>query len=194
MGDKISILNLEIPFDSYVPLRPTIWLTAVKQASLSFFQRNKDPRAYIGNFWYFVEVWWNVWILTSRSYFFRFRPQGPAIGSKVTKNGIFETFCLKAFSVEKLEMPFLEYKSLNVSRRVSRNCFSNFYHIGCQSWENCAKMTILRIKVIIRKFKCHQKIPWVCFAGNDISNYGLIFNTYSAREQIIILMKNFNFF
>jgi hypothetical protein len=30
------------------------------------------------------------------------------------KNGIFETFCLKAFSVEKLEMPFLEYKSLNV--------------------------------------------------------------------------------
>ena len=52
--------------------------------------------------------------------FFRFRPQGPAIGSKVTKNGIFETFCLKAFSVEKLEMPFLEYKSLNVSRRGTR--------------------------------------------------------------------------
>jgi hypothetical protein len=45
-----SILNLEIPFDSYVSLRPTIWLTAVKQASLSFFQRNKDPGAYFGNF------------------------------------------------------------------------------------------------------------------------------------------------
>ena len=58
--------------------------------------------------------------------FFRFRFQGSAIGSKVTKNGIFETFCLKAFSVEKLEMPFLEYKSLNVSRRVSRSCFFKF--------------------------------------------------------------------
>jgi hypothetical protein len=44
-------------------------------------------------------------------------------------------------------------------------------------------MTILEIKVKIRKF-----------AGNDISNYGLIFNTHSAKDQIIILMKNFNFF
>jgi hypothetical protein len=72
--------------------------------------------------------------------------------------------------------------------------FLNFALIGCKSTKKCAKMTILKIKVIIRKFKCRQKIPWVLFAGNDISNYGLIFNTHSARDQIIILMKNLNFF
>jgi hypothetical protein len=42
------------------------------------------------------------------------------------------------------------------------------------------------MKVIIRKFKCHQKISWVRFAGNNISNYGLILNRNGARNQIII--------
>jgi hypothetical protein len=41
------IFDLAIPLDSSVPLPPTIWLTEVKHESLSFFQRNKDPRAYI---------------------------------------------------------------------------------------------------------------------------------------------------
>jgi hypothetical protein len=59
--------------------------------------------------------------------------------------------------------------------------------------KKCAKITILK-KVIIRKFKCHQKTPWVRFAGNDISNYGLILDTYGARDQNKILMKNFQFF
>jgi hypothetical protein len=43
--------------------------------------------------------------------------------------------------------------------------------------------------VIIRKFKCHQKIYWVWFAGHDISNYGLILNTYGARDKKKNLMK-----
>ena len=50
------------------------------------------------------------------------------------------------------------------------------------------------MKVRIRQFKCHQKIPWVRFAENDISNYGLISNRNGARDQKLILMKNFNFF
>jgi hypothetical protein len=45
-----SIFDLAIPLDSLVPLPPTIWLTTVKHESLSFFQRNKDPRAYIRKF------------------------------------------------------------------------------------------------------------------------------------------------
>ena len=47
---EISIIDLAIPLDNSVPLPPIIWLTAVKHESLSFFQRNKDPRAYIGKF------------------------------------------------------------------------------------------------------------------------------------------------
>jgi hypothetical protein len=31
-----------------------------------------------------------------------------------------------------------------------------------------AKSTILKMQVSIRKFKYHQKIPWLRFAGNDI--------------------------
>ena len=50
------------------------------------------------------------------------------------------------------------------------------------------------MKVRIRQFKSHQKIPWVRFAGNDISNYGLILNRNGARNQKIILMKKFIFF
>jgi hypothetical protein len=68
--------------------------------------------------------------------------------------------------------------------------FSNFGLIGCKSTKKFAKMTILKLKVIIRKFKCHQKILWVWFAGNNINNYGLILNTNGARDQNKILMKN----
>ena len=53
---------------------------------------------------------------------------------------------------------------------------------------------MLNMKMRIRKFKCHQKIPWVRFAGNDISNYGLILNRNGARDQKIIFMKNFILF
>ena len=65
-----SIFDLAIAFDSLVPLPPTIWLTAVKHESLSFFQRNKDPRAYIGKFWDSVRIQKIVWILVLSSCFF----------------------------------------------------------------------------------------------------------------------------
>ena len=73
-------------------------------------------------------------------------------------------------------------------------CCKYFFEFGCKSTKKCAKSTILNMKVRIRKFKCHQKIPWVRFAGNDISNYGLILNRNGARDQKIILMKKFIFF
>ena len=59
-------------------------------------------------------------------------------------------------------------------------------------WEvkKCAKSTILNIEVIIRKYKWHQKIPWVRFAVNFISNCGLILDTNGARDQNIIFIKN----
>ena len=50
-------LNIAIPFNNLVLLLSTIWLIAVKHASLNFFQFYKDPGAYIGKFWDFVEVW-----------------------------------------------------------------------------------------------------------------------------------------
>ena len=52
-------------------------------------------------------------------------------------------------------------------------------------------MTILNTKVIVRKYKCHQKISLVRFAGNDICNYGLISNNDGARDEN---MKNINCF
>jgi hypothetical protein len=51
-----STFDLTISFNNLVPLSPTIWLTAVKDESLSFFRRNKDPRAYIGKFLDLVRI------------------------------------------------------------------------------------------------------------------------------------------
>jgi hypothetical protein len=56
------------------------------------------------------------------------------------------------------------------------------------------EIKILNIKVKSRKHLCHQKIPWIRFAGNNISNYGLILNTNSARDQNEIFIKNSNCF
>jgi hypothetical protein len=68
-----SILELATQYITLVPLWPTIWLTAVKDASLGFFQRHNDPSGYIGNFWDLVRIWKIVWILVNGS-FFRFLP------------------------------------------------------------------------------------------------------------------------
>ena len=98
---RLKRLLIELPL--------TIWLTAVKYESLSFFQRNKDPRAYIGKFWDLVRIRKIVWILVNGSYFFRFLPQGSAIWLNMPKNGVFSTFWYKAFSVEMPETSFSEY-------------------------------------------------------------------------------------
>jgi hypothetical protein len=72
--------------------------------------------------------------------------------------------------------------------RIGRT-FLTLRLIGCKSTKKCAKSTILNMKVRIRKFKCHKKIPWVRFAGNDISNYGLILNTADSRKKLKFLIK-----
>jgi hypothetical protein len=70
----------------------------------------------------------------------------------------------------------------NVSYRIHAVLLIPYEYIFAQSWKKCAKSTILNMKVRIRKFKCHQKIPWIRFAGNDISNYCLILNRNGARD------------
>jgi hypothetical protein len=71
--------------------------------------------------------------------------------------------------------------------------FFNFGLIGCKSTKKCAKSTTLKVKVCIRKCKCHQKIPWAWFAENHIGNQGLISNRNGARDKKAILIKNFIF-
>ena len=61
----------------------------------------------------------------------------------------------------------------------------NFGLLSCKLTKKCAKSTILSIKVITSKYKCHQKIPWVQFAGNNISNYGL--NTADSIKKLEFL-------
>jgi hypothetical protein len=90
--------------------------------------------------------------------------------------------------VEVPETSFSEYYILNITNpRVGEHrmgsTYLNFGLIGCKSTKKCAKSKNLNKKVRIRKSKCHQKIPCLRFAGNDISNYGLIFNTADSRKK-----------
>jgi hypothetical protein len=100
----------------------------------------------------------------------------------VSNKGVFRRFD-KAFSVEMQETSFLEeaqgvlHITLVVVYRISA-------WLAVNRQKKCAKMTILKLLMT----------PWICFAGNYISNYGLILNTYGARDQNKILMKNFKFF
>jgi hypothetical protein len=84
------ILDLAIVFDSLVPLTPPTWLTAVKQDSLSFFQRNKDPRAYIEKCLRFNENPENCLNFSGWVLFFQFLSQSARIGSNVSKKGVFD--------------------------------------------------------------------------------------------------------
>jgi hypothetical protein len=137
-----------------------------------------------------VKLLKSVEISVTCFYFFLFLSQSAKIGSTVSKNGVFSTFWYKGFSVEMPETSFLEYRKLKVSHISVWLWFMNFGLIGCKSTNKCAKMK----RVTVGKYKCHQKIPWVWFGGTNISNFCLILNTYGARDQNIILMKNFNFF
>jgi hypothetical protein len=129
-----------------------------------------------------------------RSCFFDFCLRGEQSGRLCWKR-VFSTFLYKAFSVEMPETSFLKCNKPKGWWTANRKYFfSHFDLIGCESSKRCAKLTILKIKVMIRVYKWRQKIPWVQFAGNDISNYGLISNTHGARDQNIIFMKNSNFF
>jgi hypothetical protein len=64
--------------------------------------------------------------------------------------------------------------------------------------EHCQGIpVILNIKVEIRKYKSHQRISWVWFAGNDIINYNLILNTNCARDRniqyVFLNLRNENY-
>jgi hypothetical protein len=139
-------------------------------------------------------MWKIVWILVYRSCFFRFLPQGSAIQLNVPKKGVFRRFHKRLFLWKCKKRHFRNVTSPKGDEHRIESTFSNFDLISCKSTKKCAKSTILNIKVIIRKFKCHQTIPWVQFAETDISNYGLILNRNGARDEKIILMKKFNFF
>jgi hypothetical protein len=126
----------------------------------------------------------SVWILAAWFYIFNFCLRALQLGRMCRKRVIFRRFDISLFLWK-------------CQKRLTYHLgciFSNFGLIGCKSTKKCAKMTILKLKVIIRKFKCHQKIPWVWFAGKDINNYGLILNTNGARDQNKILMKNSKYF
>jgi hypothetical protein len=103
-----SIFDPAIPFDSLVPLLATIRLTAVKHESLSFFQRNKDPKAYVGKFWNLVRFQKIVWILVNRFFFFDFCLRGQQFGWMCQKKVFFRRFDKKAFSVKRQETLFSE--------------------------------------------------------------------------------------
>ena len=122
-----------------------------------------------------------VLILVNGSCFFRFLP------------GVFRGFDTRLFLWKCQKRHFRNVTSPKDDEHLAGSTFSNFDLIGCESTKKCEKSTILNIKVEIRKFKCHQNIPWVRLAGTDISNYGLILNRNGARDQKIIMMKKFNF-
>jgi hypothetical protein len=88
----------------------------------------------------------------NRFCFFRILPQG---------SGIWLNFDKKLFLWKCQKRQFQNVTSPRGDDYRIGRYFLNFALIGYKSTKKCAKMTILRIKVVIRKFKCHQKIPWV---------------------------------
>jgi hypothetical protein len=126
-----------------------------------------------------------VRILVNRFCFFRFLPQGSAIWLNVPKRVFFRRFDKRFFLWKCKKRHFRNVTSPKSGEHRIGRTFLNFRLIGCKSSKKCAKSTIVNTKVRIRNFKCHQKIPWVRFAGNDISNYGLILITNCARAQTV---------
>jgi hypothetical protein len=120
-------------------------------------------------------------------------PRESAIWLNVPQRVGFRRFDKWIFIWKCKKRHFRNVTSPRVGERRIGSTFSNFDLIGCKSTKKSAKSTILNMKVRIRKFKCQQTIPWIRFAENDISNYGLILNRNGARDQKIILMKKFNF-
>jgi hypothetical protein len=109
------------------------------------------------------------------------------------RKGYFRRFDKRLFLWKCKKRHFRNVTSPRCGEHRIGSTFSNFDLIDCKSTKKCAKSTILNMKVRIRKFKCHQKIPWIRLAGNDISNYGLILNKNRAKDQKIILMEKFIF-
>jgi hypothetical protein len=77
------------------------------------------------------------------------------------RKGVFRRFDKRLFLWKWKKRHFRNVTSPRSDEHRIGRTFLNFALIGCKSIKKCAKMTILKIKVIIRKFKCHQNIPWV---------------------------------
>jgi hypothetical protein len=90
-----------------------------------------------------------------------------------------QKFILKVLFLFRLISKQRNFRNVT-SPRGGEQDLASIFEFGCKSTKKCAKSTILNMKVRIRQFKCHQKIPWVRFVGNDISNYGLILNRNGA--------------
>jgi hypothetical protein len=146
-----SIFDLAIPFDSLVPIPPTIWLTAVKDKSLSFFQRNKDLRAYIGNFWGLVGIRKIFWILVNGSCFFDFYLRGQQSGWMCRKTMFFRRFDKRLFLWKCQKRHFRNVTNPRGGEHRIGRTFLNFCLTGCKSTKKCAKSTSLNMKVRIRK-------------------------------------------
>ena len=106
----------------------------------------------------------------------------------------FRRFDTRLFLWKCQKRHFRNITSPRVDEHRMGSTFLNFGLIGCKFKKKCAKSKILNIKVRIRKSKCHQKFPCIRFSGNDISNYGLILHTNSAKEQNEILIEKLYFF
>jgi hypothetical protein len=123
--------------------------------------------------------------------FLDFCLRGQQSGRICRKRVFFWRFDTRLFLWKCQKRHFRNITSPRVSEHRMGSLFLNFGVIGCKSTKTCAKLKILNIKVRIRKSKCHQKIPCIQFAGNDISNYGLIFNTTDSRKKIGFFYKYF---
>ena len=150
----------------------------------------------MGKFWGFLRIWKIVSMWVNRFFFFS---QGSALLTQQSrwmcrKRGFIDVLIKSFFLWKCQKCHFRNVTSPRGDEHQIGRIFLNCGLIGFISTKKGAKSTIQNIKVGIKKFKCHQKIPWVRFAGNDITNYGLILNRNGAREQKIILMKKFNFF
>jgi hypothetical protein len=118
-----------------------------------------------------------------RAIFFDFCLRGQQSGWICRKMVLFRRFDTRLFLWKCQKRHFRNITSPRVGEHRMGSTFLNFGLIDCKSTKKCAKSKILNIKVRIRKSQCHQKISCIRFAGNDISNYGLIFNTADSRQK-----------
>jgi hypothetical protein len=126
-----SILDLAIPIESLVPIQSAIWLTAVKHMPPAFFQKNKDPRTKMGNFWDFDKICQIVQILGFKSCFFISAPEARNCFECDEKGRFSDAVIQGFFSWKWYESHFRNIKSSLDLEYGLGSIFSNFGLIGC---------------------------------------------------------------
>jgi hypothetical protein len=135
------------------------------------------------NFSIFSEI---MYIFITKKWYHRFPYFHLISALKITKSVVFSNFChLKAylFFVVFMNLFFCIQNILQAVVNILRELLFRISTWMAVNRKKSSKSTILNVLVIIRKFKCHQKISSVRFAGNDMSNYGLILNTADSRKK-----------